>query len=168
MSTLDRLAEKMDSLPKKADLHNVETKLTNKLYQSTVKFEKKIQDNCREIRGISQRLDKQAEAVAKLEEEVEKQKKNVARTPTLAELKRKEAQDDKYFKARRSFKVWPVIVKAEEEPIICVRRFFILNMKVPADLAREAQIESFSQNLARINQNKSYVSLEDRCADCLN
>ena len=76
MSTLDKLAQKMDQLPNRNDLKSVEAELTNKLYQSTVKFEKRIQDNTREIKGLSQRLDKQADAVVKLEEEVERQKRD--------------------------------------------------------------------------------------------
>ena len=158
MSTLDRLAEKMDSLPNKADLQSVETELTNKLYQSTIKFDKKIQDNCREIRMLGQRIDKQAQAMAKLEEEVETHKKKTTKTSTVAEEKRREAQDEKYFKARRSLKIWPITVKANEEPTVCVRRFFIMNMKVPADLAREAEIESVKKSTQ--NHQKSRITQE--------
>ena len=63
MSTLDKLAEKMDELPNKRDLRDVEAELTNKIYQTSMKFEKKIQDNSRQIRAIGDRLEKQENAV---------------------------------------------------------------------------------------------------------
>ena len=51
-------AEKMDQLPNKTDLLNVEAELTNKLHQTAMKFDKKIQDNTREIKGVSQKLER--------------------------------------------------------------------------------------------------------------
>lgn len=74
MNTLDKLAAKMDKLPNRADLRSVEAELTNKLHQSTVRFEKKIQDNTREIQDLNLKMNKQDEAVARLVEEIEKQK----------------------------------------------------------------------------------------------
>ena len=49
---------------------------------------------------------------------------------TIAERKRKEAQFERHAKARGSIKVWPITVKQDEQPEQCVRRFFILEMKV--------------------------------------
>ena len=72
MSTLDRLAEKMDQLANKGDLRNVEAELTRAIHQNAMKFDKKVQDNSREIRAIGMRLDKQAKAVSKLEREADK------------------------------------------------------------------------------------------------
>ena len=90
ISTLNKLAQKMDQLPNRADLQSVETELTRKLYLTTQNFDRKIQDNAREMRGISQQLEKQAATMHKLEREVENQKRNV---PTsIAHQKRNEAK----------------------------------------------------------------------------
>ena len=89
----------------------------------------------------------------------------------MAETKRRDACEEKFLKARKSFKIWPIIVKAEEQPEVCVRRFFILNMKVPADLAREAEITSIKKAQGghqRSRVNNEYVvtfdSIETRNA----
>ena len=109
MTTLDLLAQKMDQLPNKADLNDLETKLTNKLHQNTMRFEKKVQDNSREIRDISHKLEKQTQVVARLEQEIDKQKRsNTGRSITTAQQGRKEAYDDRYLRSRRSFKIWPL------------------------------------------------------------
>ena len=76
--------------------------------------------------------------MTKLEQEVELQKKGAVGL-SVAEQKRKQAADDKYMMARRSFRIWPIIIKQNESAEVCVRRFFILNMKVPADLARTVE-----------------------------
>ena len=142
MSTLDKLAEKMNELPNRSDLKGVETELTNRMHLNAQKFERKIQDNTREIRAVNSRLDKQEETVARLERELEKRKKDGYQSVlSIAQTRRNEAQEEKYLRARRSFRIWPVHVKEDEQPEVCVRRFFILQMKVPAVLAREANIE---------------------------
>ena len=123
MSALDMLAEKMDQLPSKEDLRGVEYELTNKLQQTAMKFDKKIQENAREIRSISQRLDKQSETVARLELEIDKQRTGNS-VLSVAEFKRREAQEEKYFRARRTFRIWPVTVRPDEQIKIGVRRFF--------------------------------------------
>ena len=138
MSTLDRLAEKMDELPNKNNLRNVEAELTNKMHQNAMKFDKHIQDNSREIKTVSPKLDKHIKNIARLEEDLEKQKNNPV---SFAEHKRNEAKQDRYLKARRSFRIWPLDVRSGEIPVNCARRFFILNMKVPAELAKDVEIE---------------------------
>ena len=142
MSTLDKLAEKMDELPSKHDLKNVEEKLTSKIHQNAVRLDKKIQDNTRSIGSIHKRLDLQVEAIAKLEKEVETQKKRTQDGHSVAVTKRKEAREDRYQLARRSFRIWPVKVNENEDPVVCVRRFLIIDMKVPATLAKDVGIES--------------------------
>ena len=142
MATLDKLAEKMNELPNRTDLRNVETELTNKMHLNALKVERKIQDNVREIKNINARLNKQDEVVARLEQEVEKSKGREPLKPASDGLmRRNEAQEERYLRARRSLRIWPVRVEAEEQTETCVRRFFILQMKVPATLAREATIE---------------------------
>lgn len=115
MTTLDRLADKMDELLNKTDLHNVETELTNRLHQTAMKFDKKIQDNAREIRNVNQKLERQMETVARLEVELEKRKRAGSKLPpTVAEQKRVGAREEKYLKARQSFRVWPITVGEDE------------------------------------------------------
>ena len=141
MSTLDRLADKMDQLPNKADLQNVEAELLNKMQQSAIKFDKRIQDNAREIRAVNNKIDKHADNLAKLEEEFSKQKRSDTGGVAVAEMRRKQAQEDKYIKARRSFRVWPILIGRGEQAEVCVRRFFIISMQVPASLAKDVEIE---------------------------
>ena len=65
----------MDQLPNRNDLRNVEVELTNKIHMHSVKLDKRIQDSSREIHVMSKRLQAQEESIAKLEEEVDKQRK---------------------------------------------------------------------------------------------
>ena len=138
MATLDKLAQKMDELPNRADLQHVENELTRKMHLNAQRLDKKIHENTREIRDINQRLEQQATAVSKLEQDLEKHKK--CGTSGTAEHRRNEAREEKYLKARRSLRIWPVSVKQDEQPEVCVRRFFIMCMKVPANLTREVNI----------------------------
>ena len=142
MSTLDKLAEKMEELPNKNDLRNVETELMNRMHQNAACFDKRIQDNTRDIGNVHKRLDQHVEIISKLEREVERQKKNHGSDAlTTAELRRWDAREDKYRNARKSFRIWPVEIAENEDPEVCVRRFFIINMKVPASLAKSVEIE---------------------------
>ena len=133
-------AQKMDELPNRADLQHVENELTRKMHLNGQKLDKKIHENTREIHGINQRLEQQAVAVTKLEQDLDKHKKYGA--SNTAEQMRNEAREEKYLRARRSLRIWPVSVKQDEQPEVCVRRFFIMCMKVPANLTREVNIES--------------------------
>ena len=145
MTILDRLADKMDQLPNKSDLRNVESELVNKMHQNAAKFDKKIQDNAREIRAVNDKLGKQAEDLAKLEQELERQKAVGPGAETVAGARRREAREDKFMRARRSFRIWPVPIGRDEVPDVCVRRFFINNMKAPASLVRDVEIEQIKK-----------------------
>ena len=114
---------------------------------NSVKFDRKIQDNAREIKKVNQKLEKQIAAMAKLEEEVEAQKKKPIASGglTTAQIERKIAAEERYLKARRSFRVWPILVGQTDNAEVCIRRFFILNMKVPAALAKDVEIESIKK-----------------------
>ena len=64
---------------------------------------------------------------------------------TTAQVERKNAAEERYLKARRSFRVWPILVGQTDNAEVCIRRFFILNMKVPAALAKDVEIESIKK-----------------------
>ena len=121
----------------------MEAELTNKLHQTAMKFDQKIQDNARDIRNINQKIDKQSEVVSKLELELNKQKR--CGSLSIGDQKCKAAQDDKFYRARRSFRIWPISMKADEQIEICIRRFFIINMGIPAALARDSEIEKIKK-----------------------
>ena len=65
------------------------------------------------------------------------------RTPEELELA-------KYFRARRSIKIWPVIREEGEELEMAVRRFFAIKMGVPPAMARDVNIDT----LRHISQPK--------------
>ena len=146
MKTLDALADKMDLLPNRNDLKQLEDKLTCKMHEQNREIARKTQDNTRDIRALKASVEQQQISVQKITEQLSKQPSNKENN-SVAEYKRREARDDKYAKARRSFRIWPVERKDGEEIGNAVRRFFHEYMGVPTELAYQAEFEKIKPSL---------------------
>ena len=89
---------------------------------------------------------------------MEKQKTNNS-GQSVAEMRRREAKEKKYLKASRSFRVWPITVEQDEQVEQCIRRFFIINMKTPAALAKDVEIEAVRMPFQAMQDPGSMTSI---------
>ena len=153
MRAVNGIAAKFDDLASKKDLERVERDLHQKLHDKARETGQQIQTNNRIIKEVRQEMADQKGQIERLEERMPRQE---ARTVTgqVAAMKRREAQQGAYMRARRSFRIWPVRKAADESDEVAVKKFFQKYMAVPVTLLNTINIDTIRKAIEQPARSK--------------
>ena len=130
MRTLNNLSEKFDRLPTVEHLNKLENDLHAKIESNTASLRQELRNEFRT------EMQEQATRMTNMISDVKSQvRAHQAEMPA-----RSDVQNQRYRRARRSFKIWP-LTDAQGKEEDAVRKFFVQQMHIPAKVAIDAKIE---------------------------
>lgn len=133
MRTLNNLSAKFERLPTVDHLNKLESDLHSKMEASTAALKKELREEFQT---------EMHEQVTKMTSMISEVRSQIDSTTAGASATRNDNQKGRYLRARRSFKIWPLNIRAADKEDEAVRRFFTEQMGVPMRIAMQATLDT--------------------------